>query len=270
MKISESTFPHGLLNREELAFLLRLMQQDNDNTLEQTQKTDGNFFANRMGEICRSQLSMLLPRSPKITVDNELPDESTPVIGVFAEDGGETTCRLTNHDAALLVAAALGNAAEATSAPLRGLSLAIIRRLLKTIIQAAAQARSEAEKEAKKHLTATLSTLCLRLDIHGKEAKIYLSFHSPQMPEKNAESTNDGHLASVEENNNDKLILTAHTPLFLLSAKEISQWKKGAWIPLPFAPDDPILLSAAGMPTLKAAIGRKGSRIAVKLINKVK
>ena len=35
-------------------------------------------------------------------------------------------------------------------------------------------------------------------------------------------------------------------------------------------PADPVLLSAECMPALKAVVGRKGSRIAVKLINKVK
>ena len=59
-------------------------------------------------------------------------------------------------------------------------------------------------------------------------------------------------------------------PPFSLPAKEIIQWKKGGWIPLRFMPADPVLLSAEGMPALKAVVGRKGSRIAVKLINKVK
>lgn len=116
--------------------------------------------------------------------------------------------------------------------------------------------------------------LCLQLDIRGRKTKIFLFFGSKETPPEDNRRTDGAERLrqplAVRRLNDGTIVLTARTPPFSLPAKEIIQWKKGGWIPLPFMPADPVLLSAEGMPALKAVVGRKGSRIAVKLINKVK
>ena len=177
-------------------------------------------------------------------------------------------------DAALLAALALGNAPAAGRAGFRGISLAITRRLLKTLAETAAETLAENDEPKGKNAAFVPLPLCLQLDIRGRKTKIFLSFGCKETPPENNRRMDGAERLrqplAVRRLNDGTVVLTARMPPFSLPAKEIIQWKKGGWIPLPFMPADPVLLSAEGMPALKAVVGRKGSRIAVKLINKVK
>ena len=145
---------------------------------------------------------------------------------------------------------------------------------LKTLAETAAETLAENDEPKGKNAAFVPLPLCLQLDIRGRKTKIFLSFGCKETPPENNRRMDGAERLrqplAVRRLNDGTVVLTARMPPFSLPAKEIIQWKKGGWIPLPFMPADPVLLSAEGMPALKAVVGRKGSRIAVKLINKVK
>lgn len=274
MKTPESTFPGGLLNREEISFLLRPADKSGLQTLTRSRNAAGELFAGRLAAACSQRLAPLFFHPLSVAAEIGNFDEESSVGFVFSAGGRKIACQLAKADAALLAALALGDAPAADDGSFRGISLAITRRLLKTLAETAAETLAEKDKPREKKTAFIPQPLCLRLDIRGRETKIFLSFGSKETPPENNRRTDGAERLrqplAARELNGSAIVLTARTPSFSLPAEDILQWKKDTWIPLPFAPADPVLLSAAGMPALKAVVGRKGSRIAVKLINKVK
>ena len=274
MKTPESTFPGGLLNREEISFLLRPADKSGLQTLTRSRNAAGELFAGRLAAACSQRLAPLFFHPLSVAAEIGNFDEESSVGFVFSAGGRKIACRLTKADAALLAALALGNAPAAGRAGFRGISLAITRRLLKTLAETAAETLAENDEPKGKNAAFVPLPLCLQLDIRGRKTKIFLSFGCKETPPENNRRMDGAERLrqplAVRRLNDGTVVLTARMPPFSLPAKEIIQWKKGGWIPLPFMPADPVLLSAEGMPALKAVVGRKGSRIAVKLINKVK
>lgn len=274
MKAPESTFPGGLLNREEISFLLRPADKSGLQTLIRSRNADRELFAGRLAAACSQRLTPLFFRPLSVAAEIGNFDEEPSVGFVFSAGGRKIACRLTKADTALLAALALGDAPAAGHTGFRGISLAITRRLLKTLAETAAETLAENDEPKGKNAAFIPLPLCLRLDIRGRKTKIFLSFGSKETPPENNRRTDGAERfrqpPSVRGLNGSTVVLTACTPSYLLPAEDVLQWKKGSWIPLPFMPADPVLLSAEGMPALKAVVGRKDSRIAVKLINKVK
>ena len=274
MKTPESTFSDGLLNREEISFLLRPADKSGLQTLARSRNAAGELFAGRLAAACSQRLAPLFFHPLSVAAEIGNFDEESSVGFVFSAGGRKIACRLTKADAALLAALALGNAPAAGRAGFRGISLAITRRLLKTLAETAAETLAENDEPKGKNAAFVPLPLCLQLDIRGRKTKIFLSFGCKETPPENNRRMDGAERLrqplAVRRLNDGTVVLTARMPPFSLPAKEIIQWKKGGWIPLPFMPADPVLLSAEGMPALKAVVGRKGSRIAVKLINKVK
>ena len=182
MKMPESTFPGGLLNREEISFLLRPADKSGLQTLIRARNTAGNSFAERLAAACSQRLAPLFFHPLSVAAEIGNFDEESSVGFVFSAGGRKIACRLTKADAALLAALALGDAPAADNAGFRGISLAITRRLLQTLAEAAAEALAENDETKEKKATSFPLPLCLRLDIRGRETKIFLSFGSKETP----------------------------------------------------------------------------------------
>ena len=113
MKTPESTFPDGLLNREEISFLLRPADKSGLQTLARSRNAAGELFAGRLAAACSQRLAPLFFHPLSVAAEIGNFDEESSVGFVFSAGGRKIACRLTKADAALLAALALGNAPAA-------------------------------------------------------------------------------------------------------------------------------------------------------------
>lgn len=143
MKAPESTFPGGLLNREEISFLLRPADKSGLQTLIRSRNADRELFAGRLAAACSQRLTPLFFRPLSVAAEIGNFDEEPSVGFVFSAGGRKIACRLTKADTALLAALTLGDAPAAGHTGFRGISLAITRRLLKTLAETAAETLAE-------------------------------------------------------------------------------------------------------------------------------
>jgi len=185
MKTPESTFPDGLLNREEISFLLRPADKSGLQTLARSRNAAGELFAGRLAAACSQRLAPLFFHPLSVAAEIGNFDEESSVGFVFSAGGRKIACRLTKADAALLAALALGNAPAAGRAGFRGISLAITRRLLKTLAETAAETLAENDEPKGKNAAFVPLPLCLQLDIRGRKTKIFLSFGCKETPPEN-------------------------------------------------------------------------------------
>lgn len=185
MKTPESTFPGGLLNREEISFLLRPADKSGLQTLARSRNAAGELFAGRLAAACSQRLAPLFFHPLSVAAEIGNFDEESSVGFVFSAGGRKIACRLTKADAALLAALALGNAPAAGRAGFRGISLAITRRLLKTLAETAAETLAENDEPKGKNAAFVPLPLCLQLDIRGRKTKIFLSFGCKETPPEN-------------------------------------------------------------------------------------
>ena len=104
MKTLESTFPGGLLNREEISFLLRPADKSGLQTLARSRNEAGELFAGRLAAACSQRLAPLFFHPLSVAAEIGNFDEESSVGFVFSAGGRKIACRLTKADAALLAA----------------------------------------------------------------------------------------------------------------------------------------------------------------------
>ena len=104
MKTPESTFPGGLLNREEISFLLRPADKSGLQTLTRSRNAAGELFAGRLAAACSQCLAPLFFHPLSVAAEIGNFDEESSVGFVFSAGGRKIACRLTKADAALLAA----------------------------------------------------------------------------------------------------------------------------------------------------------------------
>ncbi len=247
----------SLLNSEEIAFLLR-PHTEQSNDLRITPASSGRTV--RLANIaaaCQQGLQSFfaVPLSVRAIFGENGADNSLNF--VFTINRRDISCRLTADDAAVLVTAALSRVHPGGSFQLRGISLAVLQRLLQTLAESVVHADND-------KYAAGFCRLCLLLDICDKTVKLFLTITAA---EPNAKKRLP---LAVRQLNLSKITLTAHTCAFTQPVKDVLKWQQGMWIPLLCKPEDPVKLSAAGTAVAQAVIGRKGSNIAAKLTTKVK
>lgn len=250
----------SLLNSEEIAFLLR-PHTEQSNDLRITPASSGRTV--RLANIaaaCQQGLQSFfaVPLSVRAIFGENGADNSLNF--VFTINRRDISCRLTADDAAVLVTAALSRVHPGGSFQLRGISLAVLQRLLQTLAESVV--RADNDKYA-----AGFCRLCLLLDICDKTVKLLLTITAAKPSELNVKKRLP---LAVRQLNRSKITLTAHTCAFTQPVKDVLKWQQGMWIPLLCKPEDPVKLSAAGTAVAQAVIGRKGSNIAAKLTTKVK
>lgn len=83
MKTPESTFPDGLLNREEISFLLRPADKSGLQTLARSRNAAGELFAGRLAAACSQRLAPLFFHPLSVAAEIGNFDEESSVGFVF-------------------------------------------------------------------------------------------------------------------------------------------------------------------------------------------
>lgn len=87
MKTPESTFPGGLLNREEISFLLRPADKSGLQTLTRSRNAAGELFAGRLAAACSQRLAPLFFHPLSVAAEIGNFDEESSVGFVFSAGG---------------------------------------------------------------------------------------------------------------------------------------------------------------------------------------
>lgn len=278
---------NNILRPEEIAFLLRPREQRGTDAVLAAARRQKACFSGREEQIAAAfakGLKTFLRTPPAVRTEA---DEDAPALLPAGKTycfrlevpGKETYCLLDGESAGVLVAAALANP-YAGRGKIKGLSLTIVKKYMETLTTAVCRAFSlPCPDKGCRLLPAPVPggtnfvSFGIRLDICGREAKLCLCFKAPDTgPKAPAETflpAKRPAAALTQSLPDGKITLFLRTPPQLCPLKEILNWRPGTFFPLGIKASDPAELAARGLKPLKVSIGRKGARIAAKLITKV-
>ncbi len=278
-----------ILNPEEIAFLLRPAPTGRLTDLAAARVVAAPEIKSKLQHIVR-QYAASLKRMLCSPVDAVLSVSSQSVVFQSSDilftpgNSAEIIYRLSNDDAAVLAATALGTPQNCTRFSTGGISYNILYRCILPLNRIIGDqfphllSRTDSLSPVSPAVAASNHhqgfSVLLQLDIRGREVKLGLIFGDvvlQKQPCSKPVPANEPHQAKAPLINGIQradVCLTARTFPLQLPLSQVAQWQKGTFIPLEMKPDGPIRLSAAGTPAFEAVIGRKGTRIAVKLNNK--
>ena len=278
---------NNILRPEEIAFLLRSREQRGTDAVLAAARRKKACFSGREEQISAAfvkELKTFLRTPPAIRTDA---NETAPAFPLAEETycfrlevpGEEAYCLLNKESAGILVAAAFANP-HAGPIKMKSLSLAIVKKYMDLLTTAICRTFSLARPgksccflPAPSFDETNFASFGIRLDICGKEAKLNLCFKVPHAgPITTAETfgLKKSPAAALTQSLPDgKITLFLRTTPQLCPLTEILNWRPGTFFPLGIKASDPAELTARGLKPVKVSVGRKGTRIAAKLITKV-
>ena len=278
-----------ILNPEEIAFLLRPAPTGRLTDLAAARIVAAPEIKSKLRHIARQYAAALKKMlcSPVDAVFSASPQsvvfQSSDIL-FTPGDNAEIIYRLLNDDAAVLAGAVLGTPENCTRFSIGGISYNLLYRCilpLNRIIGDQFPHLFTQTDSLSPVLPAVAAnnrhqgfSVLLQLDIRGHAVKLNLIFgdnvlqkqpYFKPVPANGPHQINASFINGIQRAD---VCLTARTVPLQLPLSQVAQWQKGTFVPLEMKPDSPIRLSAAGTPEFEAVIGRKGTRIAVKLNNK--
>ncbi len=278
-----------ILNPEEIAFLLRPARAGRLTDLAAARVVSAPEIKSKLQHVARQYAAVLKkmlcdPVDAVFSVSPQSVVFQSSDILFTPGDSAEIIYRLSNDDAAVLAAAALGTAENCTRFSAGSISYNLLYRCILPLNRIIGGQfphlflKTERLSPVSSAVAANNRhqdfSVLLQLDIRGRAVKLDLIFgdtvlqKQPYSKPAPANGPRQAKAPLVNGIQRAEVCLTARTVPLQLPLSQVAQWQKGTFIPLEMKPDSPIRLSAAGTPAFEAVIGRKGTRIAVKLNNK--
>lgn len=278
-----------ILNSEEIAFLLRPAPTSRLTDLAAARVAAAPETKSKLQHIVRQYVASLKrmlcsPVDAVFSVSSQSVVFQSSDILFTPRNSAEIIYRLSNDDAAVLAAAALGTPKNCPRFSTGGISYNVLYHCILPLNRIIGDqfphlfSRTDSLSPVLPAIAANNRhrgfSVLLQLDIRGREVKLDLIFGDAVLQKQSCSKpvpANGLHQAKAPLINGIQradVCLTARTFPLQLPLSQVAQWQKGTFIPLAMKPDDPIRLCTAGMPALEAVIGRKGTQIAVKLNNK--
>ena len=246
---------NSLLSAEEISFLLNADRNDAEKNLFSPQ----NFPWNpQLAECLKTALQTLFTQDIKLTTSFEKKSYKTPTTILFQCD--DLNCRANTNDILSFINMCLGykhccSDIKKFSADIKNEFFILLKNKIR---QGLNNFLSQTRIEKNILFSEEIS---VKITNDGYSAEFYLSNSSEHFFSSERKDFS-------EKNTTSETFEVVYPPL-CISENQIANWKKGTVLALPFRNEQTAQIICKQSPIAKAVLGRKGNKIAVKIIDKV-
>lgn len=242
---NESVPAERFLSAEEISFFFRRQNEDDAAENDAAKAKENTSSAETAAAIVLKKIRPLFRRAVELHVLPRQRQQYRPAENVFSyrrsKDGKEIFCRFSESAAAALVCAAFGGKNPQHALPVRGMAVGFLRRLADLLAQPSLLGEAEA--------------VVLRLDVGDCRAEILLAANAFES------ASSERQPAAAPE-------LTVRTRPIIFEAEQVRQWQAGTFVPLSATDSETAEILVSGQPSRPAIIGRRGNKVAFKLIER--